>query len=140
MKVLIAGNVYGELSQLKSIVDALFAKGNKFDLLLCCGVTLSANLSLPAEPFPCKSAFVDSSEVSALLMNQSALSNTEIAKNFNWLGRSGISVINGVRVAFLSGIDSDILGAEIVNADNDQTYLGNYFVKKDVDRLINQFR
>ncbi len=103
-------------------------------------MTLSANLSLPAEPFPCKSAFVDSSEVSALLMNQSALNNTEIAKNFNWLGRSGISVINGVRVAFLSGIDSDILGAEIVNADNDQTYLGNYFVKKDVDRVINQFR
>ncbi len=140
MKVLIAGNVYGELSQLKSIVDALFAKGNKFDLLLCCGVTLSTNLSLPAEPFPCKSAFVDSSEVSALLMNQSALNNTEIAKNFNWLGRSGISIMNGVRVAFLSGIDSDILGAEIVNADNDQTYLGNYFVKKDVDKLINQFR
>lgn len=70
MKVLIVGNVHGEVSQLKTIVDALFAKGNKFDLLLCCGVTLSNNLSLPSEPFPCKSAFVDSSDVSALLMNQ----------------------------------------------------------------------
>lgn len=37
MKVLIAGSAHGELSQLKSIVDALQAKGNKFDLLLCCG-------------------------------------------------------------------------------------------------------
>ena len=111
MKVLIAGNVHGELSQLKSIIDALFAKGNKFDLLLCCGVTLSTNLSLPTDPFPCKSAFVDSSEVSALLMNQSTQSNTEIAKNFSWLGRAGIKVINGVRVAFLSGIDRDILGS-----------------------------
>ena len=69
MKVLIAGNVHGELSQLKSIVDALFAKGNKFDLLLCCGVTLSTSLSIPNEPFHCKSVFVDSSDVSALLMN-----------------------------------------------------------------------
>lgn len=73
-------------------------------------------------------------------MNQSTQSNIEIAKNFSWLGRSGIKVIDGVRVAFLSGIDSDILGSEIINADFDQSYLGNYFVKKDVENIISQFR
>jgi len=118
MKVLIAGSAHGELSQLKSIVDALFAKGNKFDLMLCCGVTLSNELNIPTESFPCLSAFVDSSEVSALLMNKGSES-IEIAKNFKWLGRSGITTISGVRVAFISGIDSDILGSEIMNADND---------------------
>ena len=45
-----------------------------------------------------------------------------------------------MRVAFLSGIDSDILGQEIVNADYDKTYLGNYFVKKDVEHILTQFK
>ena len=65
--------------------------------------------------------------------------NTQIAQNFNWLGRSGIKVINGVRIAYISGIDSDILGQEIVNADNEKTYLGNYFVKKDIDNILSQY-
>ena len=70
-------------------------------------------------------------------MNQTT--TTEITKNLIWLGRSGIKTINGVRIAFVSGIDSDILGSEIVNADYDKTYLGNYFVKKDIDNIIAQF-
>ena len=81
-------------------------------MLLSCGITLSPQLDIPKDAFPCASFFVDSSEVSALLMNQSE-SGVEICPNFTWLGRSGIKEINGIRIAFVSGIDSDILGSEV---------------------------
>lgn len=47
MKVLIAGSIYGDFAKLKTIVDNLFAKGKKFDLLLCCGFTLVDKLDIP---------------------------------------------------------------------------------------------
>jgi hypothetical protein len=34
-----------------------------------------------------------------------------------WLGRSGIIEIKGIRIAYLSGLDSDLLGDLIHNAD-----------------------
>ena len=69
MKVLIAGNVHGDFIALKLIIDGLFAKGKVFDLVICCGQTLSNSLALPTDGMPCKTVFVDSSETGALLMN-----------------------------------------------------------------------
>lgn len=40
------------------------------------------------------------------------------AKNIKWLGRAGIVDVRGIRIAYVSGIDSDILGSEIMNADS----------------------
>lgn len=79
---------------------------------------------MPSEPMPCQTMFVDSSEYAALLMN----SNQEIdlGCNIKWLGRSGVTTVKGIKIAFLSGIDSDILGPEVQSCDRSK-YLGNYF-------------
>jgi hypothetical protein len=37
MKILIAGNIFGNFDALKQIVDSLISKGKDFDLLICCG-------------------------------------------------------------------------------------------------------
>ena len=58
----------------------------------------------------------------------------------NFLGRSGLRVIKGLRVAYVSGIDCDLLGAEIFDADPTKEYLGNYFVKYDIDKVLEQYR
>lgn len=55
------------------------------------------------------------------------------------MGRSGIKTIKGVRIAFISGLDSDILGHDIKNTDADKVYLGNQFVQKDIEKIINEF-
>ena len=49
-------------------------------------------------------------------------------QNVSFFGRSGIRNIKGLRIAFISGIDSDILGSEIRSSDPRTEYLGNYFV------------
>lgn len=72
-------------------------------------------------------------------MNQSE-SVVDICPNFTWLGRSGIKEINGIRIAFVSGIDSDILGSEVQSADATKTYLGNYFVKADIERVFDLYK
>ena len=59
-----------------------------------------------------------------------------LGKNIKWLGRAGIVDVKGVRIAYLSGIDSDILGTEIMQADHKSSYLGNYFVKRDIDNIL----
>ena len=49
-------------------------------------------------------------------------------KGLTFLGRSGIKEIQGLRVAFVSGLDADMLGNEVRNSDPTKAYLGNYFV------------
>ena len=49
-------------------------------------------------------------------------------KNASFLGRAGVRTIKGLRIAFVSGLDCDLLGTEVKNADPAQEYLGNYFV------------
>ena len=63
---------------------------------------------------PCKTIIVDSSNAAAILMNSNN-SNLSLGKdsNITWLGRSGISEFSGIRIAYVSGIDSDILGSEV---------------------------
>ena len=62
--------------------------------------------------------FTDSSDLISPFMNAQASRNgLTFGQNVNFLGRSGLRIINGLRVAFVSGIDCDMLGAEILNAD-----------------------
>lgn len=60
------------------------------------------------------------------------------AKNIKWLGRAGIVDVRGIRIAYVSGIDSDILGSEIMNADSKKNYLGNYFLASDIQDILLQ--
>ena len=47
------------------------------------------------------------------------------------MGRSGVRVMNnGLRVAYISGIDIDTITP--IDKENDNEYLGNYFKHSDV--------
>ena len=87
---------------------------------------------------PCKTIIVDSSNAAAILMNSNN-SNLSLGKdsNITWLGRSGISEFSGIRIAYVSGIDSDILGSEVYLCDPSKQYIGNYFTKSDIENVIN---
>jgi hypothetical protein len=61
-----------------------------------------------------------------------------IDRNVHFLGRSGVKVIQGLRIGYLSGIDSDLLG-ETVSADTTNKYLGNYFNMNDINKVLNDY-
>ena len=48
------------------------------------------------------------------------------------MGRCGVKVIKGLRVAYVSGVDSDLCGNEVRNADYSKHYLGNMFNISDI--------
>jgi len=60
---------------------------------------------------PIPTYFIDSSKHSATLMNAKKSSNGyELARNFSFLGRSGVKELTGgLRVAYISGIDYDAI-------------------------------
>ena len=61
--------------------------------------------------------FVDSSELAGPLMNSTQKSDVSFGKNLTFLGRAGIKKIFGLRIAYISGIDSDVMGSEVWNSD-----------------------
>lgn len=80
-------------------------------------------MKLPDGPMPCPTVLTDSSDMAAILMNtppkegseESKDGSIELGQNITWLGRSGIRTVQGVRIGFISGIDSDILGSECLS-------------------------
>ena len=82
--------------------------------------------------------FTDSSELISPFMNSvSSRNGLTFGKNVSFLGRSGIKILkDGLRVAYISGLDCDMLGAEVINADPQTDYLGNYLVKSDIDVVL----
>ena len=53
------------------------------------------------------------------------------------MGRSGIKVLKGgLRVAFVSGVDCDMLGAEVKQATHSNQYIGSYFVQSDIEFVL----
>ena len=81
--------------------------------------------------------FTDSSDLIASFMNStSARDGLTFGQNVNFLGRSGLKVIKGLRVAYISGIDCDLLGPEVKGANPTENYIGNYFVNQDIDRVV----
>ena len=55
------------------------------------------------------------------------------------MGRAGFKKIKGLRVAYISGVDSDILGTEVWGATPKEKYLAHYFVKSDIENIIEQY-
>ncbi len=59
---------------------------------------------------PITTHFIDSTNLISPFMNsKKTASGFEMVKGLNFMGRSGIKVIKGLRVAFISGIDFDVL-------------------------------
>ena len=79
--------------------------------------------------------FIDSTSLIAPFMNAKKTSmGFELAKGLNFMGRSGVKLMKGgLRVAYLSGIDFDIISeggsTEPIKATvaADPAYIGNYF-------------
>jgi hypothetical protein len=55
-----------------------------------------------------------------------------ITKGMNFLGRSGVKIIKGLRVAYVSGLDFDALSSGTPSSD---LYLGHYFTKNDLGKV-----
>ena len=63
----------------------------------------------------------------------------DISQNVNFLGRSGvIELKGGIRIGFISGIDSDLLGEGVCN-DASGNYKGAYFGKADIDKVLRDY-
>jgi len=88
---------------------------------------------------PVDTFFVDSSELAGPLMNSASRSGAPFGKNLTFLGRAGVKTIAGLRVAYISGLDSDVMGSEVWASDPSEKYLAHYFVKKDIQTVITQY-
>ena len=98
-------------------------------------------LDRSSEARPIDTFFTDSSDLIAPFMNStSGRDGLTFGQNVNFLGRSGLQLIKGLRVAFISGVDCDLLGPEVKAANPDENYIGNYFVMQDVNRVIEQYK
>ncbi len=74
---------------------------------------------------PIPTYFVDSTPLSAPFMNSKKSSDGfELTKGLTFLGRSGVKLIKGLKVAYVSGVDFDALSASTPPTD---AYLGHYF-------------
>jgi len=82
---------------------------------------------------PCDVIFTDSSEYASILMNSSKTSVT-LAPRIQWLGRSGVHTVKGIKIAYVNGVDSDILGTEVQKSAS--VYVGNYFTQADIDKVV----
>ena len=54
------------------------------------------------------------------------------------MGRCGVTVIKGLRVAYLSGIDFDLIGGDIIKTD--PRYIGNYVTQEDIAKVMNDYK
>ena len=55
------------------------------------------------------------------------------------MGRSGVKLIKGLRVAYVSGVDSDLLGSEVVATDPEKEYIANHFVAADIKKVLDEY-
>jgi hypothetical protein len=77
---------------------------------------------------PTTTLFTDSSEFCGPFINQGEKNAIDFGKNLTFLGRAGIKKVQGLRIAFVSGVDSDILGTEVWGSRPQEKYLAQYFV------------
>ena len=66
---------------------------------------------------PMDTYFIDSTEYSGPLMSTGSEESIPFSKNLHFLGRSGLTTVKGLRIAYISGLDADILGTEVFSAD-----------------------
>jgi hypothetical protein len=71
---------------------------------------------------PIDTFFIDSSEMIAPFLNaKKSRDGFDLDKRLHFMGRSGVKVFpeSGLRVAYISGVDSDLLGTEIFQSDRE---------------------
>jgi len=110
-KILVAGDVEGHFEFLFSKINAFKQKNQEFDFCLCVGRTLSPNFNLNdlisnKLPIPLPIYFIEAGELSPVL-NTLYPEGHEICPNLHFLGKAGIKVIQGISVAYLSGLQSE---------------------------------
>eukprot|EP00347_Sterkiella_histriomuscorum_P005571 403356100 len=143
---IVVGNVNGEVKKLYSLIDQIQSKKGKFDLLICVGKFFAPNQQDLEEFYqeimnpktnlkiPIPTYFIDSTQYVSPLMNATKSQNGyEIARNLKFMGRAGVQLINGLRIAFISGIDIDSITT--VDKENDQEFLGSYFKHSDLVKV-----
>ena len=119
VKLLVVGNVQGEIVKLTQLVKNIQSKKGDFDLLLCAGKFFPNKvydmeelrkevLSARGAKMDIETYFTDSSDLAGPLMNSAqGKDGVALMKRLNFLGRSGIRVVKGLRIAYVSGIDAD---------------------------------
>lgn len=123
VKILIVGSVNGQLKKLFDTVDSIQKKKGNFDLLLCTGNFFPENASEDnLEEFykevlssksqvPIPTYFIDSTNTIGPFMSENK--EFKFHKNVRFLGKAGVKEFEnlyGLRIAFVSGKDSDIFG------------------------------
>ncbi len=143
-KILVAGDVEGNFDFLLSKIDSLITqKQQHFDFCLCIGKTLSLqfnpkNLLNDNKQIPIPIYFIDCSEFSPVLHSLHP-DGVEIIPNLTFLGKSGITQINNISIAFLSGKSASPLPEPQVSitkynfGDYNHNDINNILIKKDSD-------
>jgi hypothetical protein len=86
---------------------------------------------------PIETHFIDSTPLIAPFMNSKKTQNGfSLTKGLNFLGRSGVKLINGLRVAYISGTDFDVLGGSTLTQSAQGKFIGNYFLEEDLQAVL----
>ena len=81
--------------------------------------------------------FIDSTQYISPFMHKKGM--FKMNKNLHFLGRSGILEQDGIRIAYVSGKDSEILGPSISsNLSPSLEYMSNYFCQADIATLMTE--
>ncbi|TNV85145.1 hypothetical protein FGO68_gene10308 [Halteria grandinella] len=147
---IVVGNVNGEVKKLYSLIESIQSKKGKFDALFCAGrffppkseelEELYQEVMKKGGQTPIPTHFIDSTPLIAPFMNSEKTKNGfDMAKGLSFLGRSGLKVISGLRVAYISGIDFDVLAGPETQGSAEQQYIGSYFTKADVTKVMNDY-
>ena len=87
---------------------------------------------------PIPTYFIDSTPLAAPFMNsKKSKDGFELTKGLTFLGRSAVKLINGLRVAYVSGVDFDSLSTSTPPSD---LYLGHYFTQHDLNKLYADYQ
>ncbi|KAG8041693.1 hypothetical protein G9C98_006988 [Cotesia typhae] len=136
-KILVCGDVQGNLRLLFSKVEKIKKKSGPFDLLFCIGNFFGENNSQLEEyksakaKIPIKTFIIGPNRTSDLghYLN---LESSEICPDLIYLGKRGLYITDsGLKVAYVSGIDEpgSTLPKEILLTENDVTSVRNTCLK-----------
>lgn len=146
VKILIAGDLEGNLDSFAEKLDILNKKGTTFDCIFIVGNVLTPDMSSLKEfisgskkiAFPVY--FIDCGPISQLLMNLYP-DGKEIFPNFNFLGRAGVRSLHGINVAFLSGLENKHYPDVFYNERRTVSFVeeqrsANFFTSNDITKLL----
>jgi len=131
-RFLVSGDAVGRLKDLFSMVERQSAKVGHFDALLCVGSfsrvaeTSSCPYLLGDQIAPAETYFIDSSP----LLIQGAPAGCAFGEGLHFLGGYGVREIEGIRVAFLSGLFNE---ANYNTAEVD--FIGQNYTSRAISEL-----